>query len=668
MADLITYLNTKMIGKKAESLSKLKASGFNVPPFLTIDNSEVVGLFNGKKITEAAVGKLAEKIKRELICEKYVIRSSGLIEDSREESFAGQFKTVIDKTADELEDAIKEVVTHAHEYLDGDIGKFSIIAQEYIAADFSGVAFSRSPLGGREMVIEYHRGIGEELVGGTIRPDKVRFYWNEAEVKHQDLPLFQDLVAGIKKIETEFEFPQDIEWCIKGGEIYYLQARPITTLTDQQYLCHKFLDDFLPESGDFLFEETEISEIAQRPCNFTFSLLQNLYMQYGPVDKVYQKHGIKYEYRDFLKIIGNELYVDRDEELKTLLPAYSYFGRKHFAPHLARFGGMLRSWKNIWKLNHLPLSKYEELRAKLRDALRSELPENDSFKKRLEHFLYEYELIFEINILASKAFKRLEFALRNQPISVAEILSCSFDTDYEEVIYFDDKGLTGNGLNIADEEDFICTNMTSPISEAVNAWHDSLSNLEKKLFMPQILQGQRFNRLREYGRWLTVKNINYLRAALPQKDHIYFATIEEVVLNRVDENECTERKKIYEDNMQYNFPSRIVSRPEGVETKLQGVSSGTGRGKLLTLADLKSRSGKKDGVILYTQVLSPDLFKHFDMVDGILAEQGGMLSHLAIIAREKKMPVLVGFDFVNSKIQIGDNVMIDANKNEVWKI
>ena len=32
------------------------------------------------------------------------------------------------------------------------------------------------------------------------------------------------------RIEKHFKKPQDIEWCLKNGHLYFVQSRPITTL------------------------------------------------------------------------------------------------------------------------------------------------------------------------------------------------------------------------------------------------------------------------------------------------------------------------------------------------------------------------------------------------------------------------------------------------------
>jgi pyruvate,water dikinase len=69
-----------------------------------------------------------------------------------------------------------------------------------------------------------------------------------------------------------------------------------------------------------------------------------------------------------------------------------------------------------------------------------------------------------------------------------------------------------------------------------------------------------------------------------------------------------------------------------------GVSSGIGEGIFVTKANIGTVTGKK---ILYTEVLSPDIVQYFDSIVGIVSNSGGMLSHLAIMAREAKIPVVV---------------------------
>lgn len=93
----------------------------------------------------------------------------------------------------------------------------------------------------------------------------------------------------------------------------------------------------LNQEGDYCYEKTGVTEVAPRPIPFTRSLLERIYAQGGPIDRAYREQGIMYIARDFLKIFGADLYVDREAELQTLLPAYSLLN-KEYKPKLA-------SWK-----------------------------------------------------------------------------------------------------------------------------------------------------------------------------------------------------------------------------------------------------------------------------------------------------------------------------------
>ena len=62
--------------------------------------------------------------------------------------------------------------------------------------------------------------------------------------------------------------------------------------------------------------------------------------------------------------------------------------------------------------------------------------------------------------------------------------------------------------------------------------------------------------------------------------------------------------------------------------------------------------------------MSPDLVRYFDDIIGIVSSSGGMLSHLAIIARERKLPVVVNFE-LNKNIRIGSTIEIDGESGRI---
>ena len=95
-----------------------------------------------------------------------------------------------------------------------------------------------------------------------------------------------------------------------------------------------------------------------------------------------------------------------------------------------------------------------------------------------------------------------------------------------------------------------------------------------------------------------------------------------------------------------------------------GVSPGVGEGVLVDLKGIKTVEGPK---ILFVDALQPELTHYFPDIQGILSKNGGMLSHLAIVAREQGLPVIVGVDLAQQKINLGDQVEMNGKTGRIKK-
>ncbi len=650
------------VGAKTLNLSKLKGLGLNVPDFVAVPSSVICSLIQD---SQSDLENLVKEITAALNCPVYAVRSSALIEDSAKSSYAGQFMTKTNVTREHLGKAILEVIEDAKQKLKGDLSIFSIIVQEYIEADYAGVAFTRNPQHGREMVIEYHQGAGEGIVGGKVLPIRLEFYWNEA-LEAKDLPGLPKAIKNFQLIEKEFGFPQDIEWCVRAGQFFYLQSRPITSLSGFAQEEFIFLDVILPKNQKYIFEKTEISEIAPRPTPFTLSLLEKIYAQGGPVDKVYKHYGISYKALNFLKVFGNQLYADREQEIKTLLPAYTYLKGNSFSPKFSMGEGLFTSLKNIFRLNLLPLGSLD-LAGKVKEKLLTGAqPKN--FDQALENFLADYEIIFNINLLAEKAIKRLQMAAQKEGLNIAALLSSGGDVEDLEVKAV--QNFQGNSLEVSDLSPFVsrlklaALQQPSPLA--------GLSQFKQAYLKPIIGLAQSFNRLREYGRWLTVKNIGLLRHELylvaqknkfKSRENIFFFSIGQLQKENLSEGAGQSLRLEYEKYNKFNLPGLLTSslKKQALAGKLLGVSPGVGEGTLVEAKDMQSAAK----TILYTDILSPDLVRHFPYIQGIVSEKGGLLSHLAIMARESGIPVAVNFNLRASGLKLGDKIILDANLGTV---
>ncbi len=210
----------------------------------------------------------------ELGAEKaYAVRSSATAEDLPSASFAGQQDTYLNVTgADAILKSIslcwaslfteRAVVYRIRNGFDHRTVLLSVVVQKMVLPEVSGIAFTADPVTSNRKVlaVDASFGLGEAVVSGLVDPDtytvrdeavvekkistkKVAIYGLEAGgTEQRQLPperqtaqaLTDDqvlqLAAICRKIEAHFCCPQDIEWCLSGGDFSIVQSRPITTL------------------------------------------------------------------------------------------------------------------------------------------------------------------------------------------------------------------------------------------------------------------------------------------------------------------------------------------------------------------------------------------------------------------------------------------------------
>jgi phosphohistidine swiveling domain-containing protein len=231
-------LDTTRCGHKAATLAALRRGGHNVPDGFVIPVGTPVD-------REALVSALAA-----LGSGPYAVRSSGVAEDLVNASFAGQYESVLGV------DAIDDVVTAARRVLaSGKTARaaayradlaaaeapLAVLVQRLVAAEAAGVMFTRNPVtGDDEVVLEAVRGLGDRLVDGGAEAE--RWIQRGATLEAPSAPSVLDertvrqLVELGARIERDRREPQDIEWAFAGGEVFVLQARPITNLPRRPHI------------------------------------------------------------------------------------------------------------------------------------------------------------------------------------------------------------------------------------------------------------------------------------------------------------------------------------------------------------------------------------------------------------------------------------------------
>jgi len=205
----------------------------------------------------------------------YAVRSSATAEDLPSASFAGQQDTYLNIIGDEnilarvkacfislfTDRAILYRMQSGFDHCDV---KLSVVVQQMIQPEVSGILFTADPVSGHRQIISIDAswGLGEALVAGMVTPDlykvdKRDWTITECTVSEKQFAIWSLLDGGTKTeeltgekctaqvldemqivalakiatdIESHYGSPQDIEWAIADDEIFIVQSRPITSL------------------------------------------------------------------------------------------------------------------------------------------------------------------------------------------------------------------------------------------------------------------------------------------------------------------------------------------------------------------------------------------------------------------------------------------------------
>ena len=233
----------RIAGRKAATLARLAARGFPVPP----------GVVVPADVLDQAVDRNLEvpaDLAADLLSAVHAwgdvalaVRSSGVNEDGADASYAGLFTTVLDVRGEAaLVEAVRTCWRSAFDaqvtsYAGAQLPRLAVLIQPMVAATAAGVAFTADPVTGERgcVVIDAVAGIGERLASGAAMPDR---WVVRGDAIHQDSTAEAAidesrarLVADLaRRVEAEFDAPQDIEWALVDTEVVLLQARPITSL------------------------------------------------------------------------------------------------------------------------------------------------------------------------------------------------------------------------------------------------------------------------------------------------------------------------------------------------------------------------------------------------------------------------------------------------------
>ncbi len=374
------------VGGKGASLGEMAKAGFPVPGGFCVTTAAyrdfigtcgemdaLFGLLDGVRYDDlASIRELGERVRdrlrslpmpdgiRESILEAwrrtgedkaYAVRSSATAEDLPTASFAGQQETYLNvRGGERLLGAVRDcwaslftdrAISYRARNGFGHRSVFlSVVVQEMVFPEVSGIMFTADPVTGRRktITIDAGFGLGEALVAGLVTADlyKVRsgaiiskriskktmaiYPAPDGGTVKESIPLDKQEAQALPddriielarlgaEIEAHYGSEQDIEWCLAGGKLYILQSRPITSL---------FPVPHIPDGGLHVlvsFGHVQMMMDAMRP--FAISVL-----------KTFLSFVRRTMESDFLVDAGGRLFID-PTPLLALKPA------RHLAPKM----------------------------------------------------------------------------------------------------------------------------------------------------------------------------------------------------------------------------------------------------------------------------------------------------------------------------------------------
>ena len=305
------------VGSKAHHLHRLSEAGFKVPPFFAISRQDIKALFGDAiEQVEALLSPISQELESQVIaspekmsqlleiCSKIEllifdstpqesynkelmnraadvfgenfcisVRSSAISEDSGNASFAGQHKTYLYTSPEQLFDNIKRSLASAWSF--GALSyrlkmgvsllniEYAIVLQKMVFATRSGIAFSMNSNGNMaDAVINCGFGMGEGIVMDQVAADCYHVnralrsitrsivckehsmeYSPDKGIHLADIPIEKQIQSALTDTEILAVYdqvrlaekvlgkPADIEFVWgDDGELYMLQMRPITTI------------------------------------------------------------------------------------------------------------------------------------------------------------------------------------------------------------------------------------------------------------------------------------------------------------------------------------------------------------------------------------------------------------------------------------------------------
>lgn len=681
------------------------------------------------------------------------VRSSALVEDSPNASFAGQFHTELHVGS--VQDGLVALrrcwaslfSAHANAYAvhQSELARHStsedkngmcVVVQRMIDAAVAGVAFTREPVTSSEDVVyvEWIRGVGDSLVSGDKIDGRIWFdttgralrtdYLNDA-TPIPSKQLWPALAGHLKRVAAVLGPGQDVEWALSdGGQIYILQARPITgtvhsedsiTIPPPWVLPGRPRKGWSEEQRRFFDLWDEYNPGAVTPLDYDL-FMRNIWC--ASLEMLDEGNGAPSIEDTVIRIHAVPIAIDpsippitvtwtpSDTSLADLVPQW-----RDTSEQLSRKAGDLTKIDDSQLFEVIDEagrchSEFASIRLlQMNEWIRGEEESIAALARLLEDIGEPVgAMVSELRIgvdhetaRMNQALHRLaqravggtddnwlvdfeDFLARYGHVEIAGTLIC--DAREALVSSIRQTALAGPGEDSLIEvrrryerrrieiRALLPEHSHVEFDEAVadlRCWialrEDSktLENLPLLLLRKATAEADR--RLRAYGR-------------LPKDGDITLLALGELRDALVDGRQIVEnfmqRAALVSWKQERSWlPADFLGvncDPDAIRFQGLGASAGTASGPVRIVSGIEQFGLVKCGDILVARATNPAWTILFNNIAAVVVENGSRLSHAAIVAREFGLPAVVGLPGITDALRSGDHVLVDGTRGEVTRM
>ncbi len=602
----------------------------------------------------------------------------------------------------------------------------AVVVQKMVNSEKSGIAFSVHPVTEdyNQIIIEAGFGLGEAIVSGSVTPDayvvtkeprdildinvssqnKALYRSTKLDAEHGfnewielspeqadqqvlDKEQISELANIIVTIEDHYGFPCDIEWAFENNAFYIVQSRPITTLSVTKP-TNKEADKIATNSTtevawqkmaartqDLLHWDANISARREKinigPVYFGSRndlILKNdvvLPIFFGKNAPINERTNL----HEYCKNVSKELEENIEKvitQIKTdlkIVPGETKTDALFLYKTFRRNMGYMLFGLSCSKV---PLEFLKESLGDRFLPIKEELlrPHSRTLIARESQAIYLIQ-----NEITNKSAEWLNEQAENLAKEYgfihSEYVSKSWNAaDYKRI-------LQGNVLEINESSDFTQTQFSeyeqwlASIVQKLSYLHDEgktalvRANWALRETLKALGLDDSLLRLteKEFYQWAEADTLPSVEELEERKTHF-------AILSQGDRYEFFfGKKQVEEFAMAQGLEKTEVQKSNLLEGKV--AFAGVVQGKVRIIQTQEDSKLLKEGEILVAGMTTPAYIDAMRKAAAFVTDEGGVICHAAIVAREFRKPCVVGTKVATEILKDGDLVEVDADKGVV---